>query len=131
MWESGFKNWDTNYKFRVFLKSFEASFSNQNKSLRKTRNDWITEGSKIFSRHKRGLYTLSRRRNNPHMRAHYNKYCKTLSRAIEEAKRQHYCRLIEKADNKVKTAWKIIKHESGKLQQLEEKALVLINNKKR
>jgi hypothetical protein len=48
--------------------------------------------------------------------SHYNKCCKTLSRVIKETKRQHYCRLIEKADNKIKTAWNIIKHDSGKLQ---------------
>jgi hypothetical protein len=44
----------------------------------------------------------SRRSNNPHMRAYYNKYCKILGRVIKEAKRQHYSRLIEKSD-KIKT----------------------------
>jgi hypothetical protein len=39
------------------------------------------------------------------MKAHYNKYCKTLSNIIREAKRQHYWRLIEKVDNKTKTTW--------------------------
>jgi hypothetical protein len=100
----------------MFLKSFEASFPVQNKSLGKTRRDWITLGIKISCRHERSLYILSRRNNNPHMRAHYNKYCKTLSRVIKEAKRLHYCRLMEKADNKIETAWNIIKHESEKLQ---------------
>jgi hypothetical protein len=33
------------------------------------------------------------------MRSHYNKYCKTLSRVIKDAKRQHCCRLAEKANN--------------------------------
>jgi hypothetical protein len=53
-----------------------------------------------------------------------------MSRVIKEAKRQHYYRLIEKADNKIKTALTVIKHESGKLQQMEQIPPVLINNEK-
>jgi hypothetical protein len=71
-----------------FLKISEASFPFQNKSLGKTK-DWITQGIKISCRHKRSLYILNRRSNNQDMTAHYNKYSKTLSRVIKEAKRQH------------------------------------------
>jgi hypothetical protein len=81
------------------------------KKKKKKRNDWITQGIGISCRHERSLYILYI----PHMRAHYNKYCKTLSRVMKEAKRQHYCRLIEKAD-KIKTTWNIIKHEPRELQ---------------
>jgi regulatory protein YycH of two-component signal transduction system YycFG len=97
----------------MFLKIFEVNFSVQNESLEKASNDRITQGIKISYRHKRSLYIINRRSNNPHMRAHYNKYCKILSKVIKEAKRQHFCRLIEKADNKIKPAWNIIKQESG------------------
>jgi hypothetical protein len=73
-WEPVFKNYGTNYKFNyfsdMFLKIFEASFPVQNESLGKTTNDWITQGFKISGRHKRSLYILNRRSNNPHMRAH-------------------------------------------------------------
>jgi hypothetical protein len=64
------------------------------------------------------------------MRAHYNKYCKILTRVIKEAKRQHYHRLIEKSDNKIKTTWNIIKHETGKLHPTEQISSVLINKDK-
>jgi hypothetical protein len=70
----------------MFLKIFGASFPVQNKSLGKTRNSWVTEGIKISCRHKRSIYFLNRRSNNPHMIAHHNKYCKTLPRVIKEAK---------------------------------------------
>jgi hypothetical protein len=95
----------------------------------KTINNWITQGIKISCRHKRSLYILNRRSNNPHIRTHYNKYCKTLSRVIKEAKREYYFRLIKKAV-KLKTTWNMIKHESGKLQQMEQIPPVLINNEK-
>jgi hypothetical protein len=65
------------------------------------------------------------------MRAYYNKYCKILSRVIKEAKRQqHYCKLIEKSDNKIKTSWDIIKYESGKLHLTEHTPSVLIKSEK-
>jgi hypothetical protein len=65
------------------------------------------------------IYIYSRSSNNPHMRAYYIKYCKILNRVIIEAKRQHYCRLIEKSD-KIKTTWNMIKHETGKLHWTEQ-----------
>jgi hypothetical protein len=48
--------------------------------------------------------------------------------SFKKVKRQHYCRLIDKPDNKIKTTWNIIKHESGKLQWKEQIPPVLINN---
>jgi hypothetical protein len=64
------------------------------------------------------------------MREHYNKYCKILSRVTKEAKRQHFCILVEKSDNKIKATWNIIKHESGKLHLTEQIPPVLINSEK-
>jgi hypothetical protein len=47
MWEPVFKNRDTSCKFNsflyMFLKIFEASFPIQNKHVRKTKNNWITQ----------------------------------------------------------------------------------------
>jgi hypothetical protein len=64
------------------------------------------------------------------MRTYDNKYCKIPSRVIKEAKRQHYCRLIPKSDNKIKTTWNIIKCESGKLHLTVQIPSVLINSEK-
>jgi hypothetical protein len=105
----------------MLLKIFEA---------KQTINNVITQGINVSCRHKKSLYILNIRSNNPQMRTQFNKYCKILSRVIKEAKRQHYCRLIDKADNKVKTAWNIMKHESGKLKRMEQTLRVLINNEK-
>jgi hypothetical protein len=59
-WEPVFENRDTNYKFNsflyTFLKIYEASFPVQNKSVGKTKNDWITQGIKISLRHKGSVY---------------------------------------------------------------------------
>jgi hypothetical protein len=57
MWEPVFENRDTNYMFNsflfMFLKVFDASFPIQ----KKIKNNWITQGIKIYLRHKRSLYT--------------------------------------------------------------------------
>jgi hypothetical protein len=59
-WEPVFENRDTNYKFNsflyTFLKIFEASFPIQNKSVGKTKNEWITEGIKISCRQKESIW---------------------------------------------------------------------------
>jgi hypothetical protein len=50
--------------------------------------------------------------------------------SYKEAKIYHYCGLIEKSDNKIKRTWNIVKHESGKLQPMEQIPLVLISNER-
>jgi hypothetical protein len=64
------------------------------------------------------------------MRAYYIKYCKLVSRVIEGAKRQHYCRLTAKSNNQIKTTWNIIKPETGKLHLTEQMPSLLINDQK-
>jgi hypothetical protein len=41
-------------------------------------------------------------------------------------KRQNYCRLIAKSDNRIKTTWNVIKHETGKLHLTEHIPALLI-----
>jgi hypothetical protein len=41
-------------------------------------------------------------------------YCKILSKVIKEAKQNNYNRQILESNNKIKTAWEIVKVESGK-----------------
>jgi hypothetical protein len=43
-------------------------------------------------------------------------------------KRQHYCKLIAKSDNRIKTTWNIIKHETGKLHLTEQIPSLLRND---
>jgi hypothetical protein len=49
---------------------------------------------------------------------------------VQEAKRQHYNRLIAKSDNKIKTTWNIIKQETGKIHATEKMSSLLINDEK-
>jgi hypothetical protein len=47
--------------------------------------------------------------------AYYSKYCKILSRGIKELKGSITVGFIAKSNNQIKTAWNIIKYETGKL----------------
>jgi hypothetical protein len=72
----------------------------------------------------------SRKNNDPNTRAFYIKYCKILNNVIKEAKKQHYSRLIAKSDNKIKTAWNIIRRKTGKIHLTENMPSLLTNNEK-
>jgi hypothetical protein len=114
----------------TFLNIFEASFPIKYVSIGKIKNDWIAQGIKICCKGKRSLYIYGRNSNDPNTRAFYIKYCKILNNVIKEAKKQHYCRLIAKSDNKIKTTWNIVKRETGKIHLAEQMPSLLINNEK-
>jgi len=84
----------------TFLNTFKASFPGKCKSIHRNNNGWITQGIKIFCEHKRRLYIYIRERNDAIIKAFYMKWCKILNKVIQEAKKQHYNRLIAKSNYK-------------------------------
>jgi hypothetical protein len=56
----------------------------------------------------------SRDSNDPRLKSRYKIYCKILSKVIKEAKWNNCNSQILESNNKIKTAWKIVKVESGK-----------------
>jgi len=75
-------------------------------------------------------HTHSRDSNEAIIKDFYITYYKILNKVIQEAKKQHYNRLIAKYDNKIKTTWNIIKQETGKIHVTEQMPSLLINNEK-
>lgn len=55
---------------------------------------------------------------NHELKAFYKKYCKILVKILKEAKKLYYQELINKLENKIQTAWKIIKKEISKMQKM-------------
>jgi hypothetical protein len=72
----------------------------------------------------------SRDSNDAVIKALYFKFYKILNIVIQEAKKQHHYRLTAKSDNKIKTTWSIIKHETGKIHVTEQMPSLLITNEK-
>jgi hypothetical protein len=83
-----------------------------------------TIGQKICTHACAHMY--SRSRINPNTQEHII-YCKVRNKVIKEAIKQHYCRLIEKSDSKIKTTWNI--KRTGKLQLAEQIPSLLISKK--
>jgi len=77
-------------------------------------NNWITKGIKISCINKRELFLRYREnKDNKQLMNHYKKYCKILKNVINEAKKQSFYKQVVVSSNKVKTAWKIIKDNTG------------------
>jgi methionine synthase II (cobalamin-independent) len=92
----------------------------------KDKQDCITQGTKISCKYKRSLYVFTNNSNYPKAKADYIQYFKILRRAIQDAKKRHYSRLIAKCNNKRKTEWNIIKKETGKVQSVEQVQSLLV-----
>ena len=67
-WEPAYIDTDPNHMFNSFLStlfnSYQASFPIKYRSM-KDKNDWITQGIKISSKHKRNLCALTKNSNDP------------------------------------------------------------------
>jgi phage FluMu gp28-like protein len=90
----------------------KSCFLKQNVRKKDNDNGWITVGIHNSCRRKEFLYTLTKNQNNL-LKSYYKSYCRIIRRVIIEAKRLHYNRLIESAEDRVKTTWSIINRETG------------------
>ena len=112
-WEEVFLDENVNLIFNNFLNNylriFNASFPIIKRKKHMKPNPWLTSGIKISCATKRYLYVSNKHNSNPSHKIHYKKYCKILSSVIKEAKRMYYDSRIQKADNKAKATWDIIK----------------------
>ena len=70
-------------------------------------------GSKHHVQKKRELFHRCRENDNSQIKMHYKIYCKILKQVISEAKKQFFHNQIAASTNKIKTAWKIVKENSG------------------
>jgi hypothetical protein len=82
-------------------------------------------------KHKGSLYTFTKNSNDPKAMTHYVNYRRILKKIISEAKKQHCNRLIATPSNKVKTAWNVIKKETGKLRPTEQVPSLVVSNGKK
>jgi hypothetical protein len=121
-WEEIFDETNTNNvdllfnKFLdIYLKIFQACFQKRKVSLTQMGNPWTTKGIKISCARKRELYLITRQNNDVNTRNYYKRYCRILPNTIKLAKKLHYDSLIAKAQNKFKTAWRIIKSKTNKI----------------
>ena len=99
----------------IFLRHYEASFPVVNINHKLKQNNWITEGIRTSCLRKRKLYLQYRKdKDNIQLTNHYRAYCKILKKVIQEAKKQFFQKQVALSSNKIRTAWNIIKRNTGK-----------------
>jgi hypothetical protein len=98
----------------TLLRNYEASFPMTYRNSTSKEKTWITNGIQISCAKKRDLFCICRENtNNSQIKIHYKKYYKILKQVINEAKKQFFHNQIAASTNKIKTAWKIVKENSG------------------
>ena len=74
-------------------------------------NQSIATGIKIFCKHIKYLYILSKTTNCTKIKVHYIQYCSVLRKVIRKAKEMYYNELLSSSTNKSQTTWNIINNE--------------------
>ena len=98
----------------TLLKNYEASSPMIYRNSNSKEKTWITNGIQTSCAKKRELFRRCRENvDNSQIKMHYKIYCKILKQVINEAKKQFFHNQIAASTNKIKTAWKIIKENSG------------------
>jgi len=118
-WEQVYKSSHVNETFNKFhdtlLRNYEAGFPIIYRNTNSMEKTWITNGIQISCARKRELFLRCRENtNNSQIKKHYKIYCKILKQVINEAKKQFIHNQIAASANKIRTAWKIVKDNSGK-----------------
>ena len=117
-WEQAYTASHVNEIFNKFhdtlLRNYEASFPKIYSNSNSKEKTWITKVIQISCAKKSELFRRCRdNTNNLQFKKHYKIYCKILKQVINEAKKQSFHKQIAASTNKIKTAWKIVKENSG------------------
>ena len=87
----------------TYLRIFYQSFPYKKGYHKHINKPWISIGIKKSCQHKRDLYLLCRKFNNPTLKNHYKIYCKVLTNVIKTAKKLYYDKRILSSNNSAKT----------------------------
>jgi hypothetical protein len=98
----------------TYLRIIYSSFPLKRAKNTAKNNTWMTTGIRTSYKHISELYLASKDTHYPKLKRHYKLYCKVLSNVILEAKQNNYNKQIMRSTNKIKTAWEILKVESGR-----------------
>jgi hypothetical protein len=114
----------------TFLSIFEASFPLKYKSIHKNKMTGLHKEKKLVKVKGRNIYIyIYIYTAVPVIRAFYIKYCKFLIKLYSRLK-YTIIKLTSKPDNKIETAWNIIKQEIGKIHVTGQMPPLLTNNEK-
>jgi hypothetical protein len=101
----------------TYIRCFHASFPVRETGHNNNLSKLVTKGIRISCNIKRELVILCRHSNDVNLKIYLKQYSKILSKVILAAKKLHYNSIISNSDNKMKSTWKIINGERGKIKR--------------
>jgi hypothetical protein len=132
-WKEVFDEEDVDQMFKKFLNTyiriFYSSFPLKKKFYKSCNKAWTTLGIRTSCINKKKLFLSLRYSNDPNLPNYYKNYCKILTNVIKMAKKNYYNRVLDHSNNKVKTAWNIIKSTSNIKPSAQNTTSIKINNK--
>ena len=104
--------------FKLFLTKFKLRFDQCFPHItvrvnHKRRNKWITNGIRRSCQKMKTLNLISKQTTDIKFIEYFKNYKKIYRKVIKQAKSSYYDNLINKADNKTKMAWNLIKQETN------------------
>ena len=118
LWQNVFENDNNdvdsnfNYFLNTYLHIFYSCFPRISAKKTATNKQWITKGIINSCKRKKELFLLTRNNNDVQLKECYMRYSEILSKVIRTAKTLHLNNQIIHSNNKIKTMWNIIKHET-------------------
>lgn len=105
---------DTAYNIflNLFKNLFDKIFIAKKCLVSKKANSWITKGIKKSCIHKRVLFYKKKNKGLISVQF-FNNYCSILKKVIKKAKQMSSTNFINRAENKVKATWQIVKQTTG------------------
>jgi exonuclease III len=97
----------------TYIRLFYSSFPLKKNYYKFCNKAWVTRGIRISCINKKKIFSSLRYSNDPNLLNYYKNYCKILTNVIKIAKKNYYNRVLDHSNNKVKTAWNIIKSTSN------------------
>jgi hypothetical protein len=107
---------DESYKYflNVFQKVFDSSFPiRRRRNVDFRINSWMTRGLRISAERKRILHAQLKFSTDSVFVAYVRKYKSVFKKCVREAKLMFNNNLLGRASNKVKSAWKIVRRNTG------------------
>lgn len=115
--------------FEYFIKNIDEVIPVTNVKSKNNNNfhTWATKGILISRERLFNLYALLKENENESLRMLVTNYSKIFKKVCMESKKMHLTKKIEKADNKIKCVWQIIKEQTGKKTNCETNCDKILN----
>jgi hypothetical protein len=112
-----------------FLEHFPFATMSSNCKESIPKHTWMTQGLKISCINKKNLFEISKVRRDPEFLEYFKNYKRVFKKTVKAAKKIFNRSKLEKSKNIPKTAWEIVRQETGMERKNEQCHMVSINGR--